>query len=59
MFRKKNSVRDSEECSDHFVFVYVPVSSGGVVISCVDQVPLMGALFETSSAIGTVGLSLV
>lgn len=31
---------------------------GGVVISCVDQVPLMGALFETSSAIGTVGLSL-
>ena len=58
VFRKKNSVRDSEECSDHFVFVYVPVSSGGVVISCVDQVPLMGALFETSSAIGTVGLSL-
>ena len=31
---------------------------GGVVICCVDQVPLMGALFETSSAIGTVGLSL-
>lgn len=31
---------------------------GGVVISCVDQVSLMGALFETSSAIGTVGLSL-
>lgn len=29
VFRKKNSVRDSEECSDHFVFVYVPVSSGG------------------------------
>ena len=28
------------------------------MISCVDQVPLMGALFETSSAIGTVGLSL-
>ena len=31
---------------------------GGVVISCGAQVPLMGALFETSSAIGTVGLSL-
>lgn len=31
---------------------------GGIMISCVDQVPLMGALFETSSAIGTVGLSL-
>ena len=31
---------------------------GGIMISCVDRVPLMGALFETSSAIGTVGLSL-
>lgn len=31
---------------------------GGMVISSVDDIPLLTALFETSSAIGTVGLSL-
>lgn len=31
---------------------------GGMVISYIEEVPLMSALFETSSAIGTVGLSL-
>ncbi|MDY3017356.1 MAG: potassium transporter TrkG [Blautia sp.] len=31
---------------------------GGMVISYIEKVPLMSALFETSSAIGTVGLSL-
>ena len=32
--------------------------SGGILICCIDQVPLMDALFEAASAIGTVGLSL-
>lgn len=32
--------------------------TGGILICCVDQVPLMDALFEAASAIGTVGLSL-
>lgn len=41
------------------LFLYVSLFLlGGIIISCVDQVPLMGALFETSSAVGTVGLSL-
>ena len=31
---------------------------GGFLISCLDQIPLMGALFEAASAVGTVGLSL-
>lgn len=31
---------------------------GGIVISCVEQIPLLPALFETASAVGTVGLSL-
>lgn len=31
---------------------------GGTVICCVDRIPLLGALFETSSAVATVGLSL-
>lgn len=32
--------------------------AGGIFICCIDGVPLMDALFETASAIGTVGLSL-
>ena len=32
--------------------------AGGSLICCIDQVPLMDALFEAASAIGTVGLSL-
>ena len=31
---------------------------GGILICCIDGVPLMAALFEAASAIGTVGLSL-
>lgn len=31
---------------------------GGMLICCVDHVPLLGALFESSSAVATVGLSL-
>ena len=31
---------------------------GGMIISYIEDVPLISALFETSSAIGTVGLSL-
>lgn len=32
--------------------------TGGTLISCIDGVPLLSALFEAASAIGTVGLSL-
>ncbi len=32
--------------------------SGGILICCIDHIPLAGALFETSSAVATVGLSL-
>ena len=32
--------------------------TGGILICCIDRVPLMDALFEAASAIGTVGLSL-
>ena len=31
---------------------------GGSLICCIDGIPLMGALFESSSAVATVGLSL-
>lgn len=32
--------------------------AGGMLICCMDEIPLMQALFEAASAIGTVGLSL-
>ena len=32
--------------------------AGGILICCIDAVPLMDALFEAASAIGTVGLSI-
>ena len=32
--------------------------AGGMLICCIDRVPLMDALFEAASAIGTVGLSI-
>ena len=32
--------------------------AGGIAICCIDSVPMMDALFESASAIGTVGLSL-
>lgn len=36
----------------------VLLSVGAIIISCVDGVPMMDAMFETASAIATVGLSL-
>ena len=32
--------------------------TGGILICCIDGIPLMGALFESASAVATVGLSL-
>ena len=31
--------------------------AGGIAVSCADQLPLLSALYETASAIGTVGLT--
>ena len=31
---------------------------GGIAISCIEQLPILTCLFETASAIGTVGLTL-
>ena len=36
-----------------FLFMF-----GGIVISIADNIPIMKSLFETASAVGTVGLSL-
>ncbi|MCD7778343.1 MAG: Trk family potassium uptake protein [Clostridiales bacterium] len=40
-------------------FMYITLFlTGAIIISCVEGLPLMSCLFETASAIGTVGLSL-
>lgn len=41
-----------------FLMYIVLFLAGGMVISSIEDIPLLSALFETSSAIGTVGLSL-
>ena len=41
-----------------FLMYIVLFLVGGMVISSIEDIPLMTALFETASAIGTVGLSL-
>lgn len=41
-----------------FLMYVVLFLTGGMIISSVEGIPLLSALFETSSAIGTVGLSL-
>lgn len=32
--------------------------TGGIIISCIENIPILTCLFETASAIGTVGLTL-
>lgn len=67
VFRRKNNV----ECFDRriadsiiknasaiLLMYLVLFIAGGIIISEVEGLPLMACLFETSSAIGTVGLSL-
>ena len=41
-----------------FVIYLLLFLTGGCLIACIDQIPLMGALFESASAVATVGLSL-
>ena len=41
-----------------FVIYLLLAVTGGILICCIDGIPLMGALFESSSAAATVGLSL-
>ncbi len=41
-----------------FLMYIVLCLTGGIIISCVEGIPVMTAFFETASAVGTVGLSL-
>ncbi len=58
-FRQTNSGWHYQKCSYDFFLMYIVLFLvGGMVISRTEDIPLMTALFETASAIGTVGLSL-
>ena len=67
VFQKKESAQlcgrrisdDAVKNAATILMMYVTLFlGGGMIISSVEGIPLMSALFETSSAIGTVGLSL-
>ncbi|MFR8547153.1 MAG: TrkH family potassium uptake protein [Lachnospiraceae bacterium] len=67
VFKKKESPHfygrrisdDAVKNAATILLMYVTLFlGGGMVISSVEKIPLVSALFETSSAIGTVGLSL-
>ncbi len=67
VFQKKESAhffgrRVADEAirlaSTVFMMYILLFLGGGMIISSIENVPLMEALFETGSAIGTVGLSL-
>ena len=67
VFRRRRSaqcfgrrVQDSalQNASAIFMLYILLFLAGGILICCADGVPLMDALFEAASAIGTVGLSL-
>lgn len=66
VFRKRNTPIFSadkfrmalSEMQLRFLMYIVLFLVGGMVISRTEDIPLMTALFETASAIGTVGLSL-
>ena len=49
------TVRDAATISLMYVTLFL---AGGMLISSIENIPMMSALFETASAIGTVGLSL-
>lgn len=67
VFKRRSSVRvlgrsltdDTIRNAGAILFLYVIFSfTGAIIISKVDSLPLLDCLFETASAIGTVGLTL-
>ncbi len=57
-FGRRVSSQSMRNAAAIFTLYLLLFLTAGIFISCYDKVPLMAALFETSSAIATVGLSL-
>ncbi len=51
----ENTVRNAAAIFFIYLFLFI---FGGIIISYVDKIPVLTCLFETSSAIGTVGLTM-
>lgn len=51
----QETIRDAASIFSIYIMLFL---FGGIFISCVDKLPLLSCLFETASAIGTVGLTL-
>lgn len=51
----QETIRDAASLFSIYIILFL---FGGIFISCVDKQPLLSCLFETASAIGTVGLTL-
>lgn len=58
-FFKRRIPRDTIRNASTIMLMYITASMlGAMIISHIEKIPLMSSLFETASAIGTVGLSL-
>lgn len=58
LFKRRISDRAVKNAATVFMMYVTLFLGGGMVISGIENLPLLSALFETASAIGTVGLSL-
>lgn len=57
-FKRRISDKTVKDASTIFLMYITLFTFGGMIISSIEDIPLITALFETASAIGTVGLSL-
>jgi len=51
----EDTIRNAATIMMMYLFLFL---IGGILIGCIEDVPILNALFETASAIGTVGLTL-
>lgn len=58
MFKRRISDDTVHYAATNLMMYLTLFSGGGMVICCVEKLPLLQCLFETASAIGTVGLTL-
>lgn len=58
MFKRRVPEEAVKKAATVFLIYLVLCVGGGMIISSIENVPLISAMFETASAIGTVGLTL-
>lgn len=58
LFQTAHIRRYREKCGNYLLLYIGLFIGGGMIISRIENLPLLPSLFETASAIGTVGLSL-